>query len=117
MQVFVHGIEFYGYHGVPAAEREIGHRYLVDVEMEVLETASTSDRVEDTVDYGAVGALVLEIGAQAGFATLERMARLIGETILAQFSRVDRVTITLSKPFPPMPVIAQQAGVTLTLER
>lgn len=115
--MFIDGIEFYGYHGVPAAEREVGHRYLVDIEMEVHESASVTDRVEDTVDYSAVGLLVLEVGARAGFATLERMARVMGEAILHQFPRAERVTISLSKPFPPMPIIAQQAGVSITIER
>lgn len=117
VQLFIHGIEFYGYHGVPDAERTVGHRYLVDIEMEVRGDASVSDQIEDTVDYSAVGALVLEVGARAGVATLERIARIIGDTLLERFSMVSHATVTVAKPFPPMPVIAQQAGVTLTVER
>lgn len=115
--MFLHGIEFYGYHGVPDAERVVGHRYLVDIEMEVGGNASVSDEIEDTVDYSAVGALVLEIGAEPGVSTLERIACIMGETILERFSTVTHVTVTVAKPYPPMPVIVQQAGVTLTLER
>jgi dihydroneopterin aldolase len=117
VQVFVHGIEFYGYHGVPEAERAVGHRYLVDVELDVSDQASLSDRIEDTVDYGAVGAMVLENGAKPGIATVERLARLIAESILERFPSVKQVTVTVAKPYPPMPVIAQQAGVTLTVGR
>jgi dihydroneopterin aldolase len=116
-QVFLHGIEFYGYHGVPDAERTVGHRYLVDVELEVDERASQSDRVEDTVDYSQIGLLVVEHGMQPGVSTVERLAQVIADAILARYRRVQQVTITVAKPYPPMPVIAQQAGVTLTQDR
>lgn len=116
-QVFLHGIEFYGYHGVPEAERTVGHRYLVDVELEVDERASQSDKVEDTVDYAQIGLLVLEHGMKPGFSTVEKLAKVIADAILSRYKRVQQVTITVAKPFPPMPVIAQQAGVTLTVER
>ncbi len=116
-QVFLHGIEFYGYHGVPDAERAVGHRYLVDVELEVDESASQSDQVEDTVDYAQIGLLVLEHGMRPGVSTVERLAQVIADAILARFKRVQQVSITVAKPYPPMPVIAQQAGVTLNVER
>lgn len=116
-QVFVFAIEFYGYHGVPEAERAVGHRYIVDVHLEVDEQASFSDNVEDTVDYGAVGQLVVQIGTTQQVKTVERLARIIGEAILSDYPAVSSVTVSVCKPNPPMPVIASQAGVTLTLDR
>lgn len=116
-QIFVYAIEFYGYHGVPDAERAIGHRYMVDVELDVDEQASLTDNVEDTVDYGGIGQLVVQIGTGASVRTVERLAQLIAETILAQHLRVNSVTVSVFKPHPPMPVIASQAGVTLTVGR
>jgi 7,8-dihydroneopterin aldolase/epimerase/oxygenase len=115
--IFVYAIEFYGYHGVPEAERTVGHRYMVDVDLDVDEQASLTDNVEDTVDYGAIGQLVVQIGTTERVRTVERLAHLIADTILAHYASVNSVTVSVFKPHPPMPVIASQAGVTLTLER
>jgi len=116
-QIFVYAIEFYGYHGVPEAERSVGHRYMVDVDLDVDEQASLSDNVEDTVDYGDIGQLVVQIGTSERVRTVERLAHLMAEAILARHERVNSVTISVFKPHPPMPVIASQAGVTLTVQR
>lgn len=116
-QIFVYAIEFYGYHGVPEAERTVGHRYMVDVDLTVDEQASLTDNVEDSVDYGAIGQLVVQIGTTERVKTVERLAQLIAEAILAHHPRASSVTISVFKPHPPMPVIASQAGVTLTIDR
>src|SRR4051794_41379536 len=53
--VEVVGLSLYTHHGVTAAEREIGQRLVIDVRFDVGEVdALVTDRVEDTVDYGAV---------------------------------------------------------------
>lgn len=116
-QVFVFAIEFYGYHGVPEAERTVGHRYIVDAHLYVDERASITDNVDDTVDYGSVGQLIVQVGTTQQVKTVERLARLIAEAILDGYPSVESVTISVCKPNPPMPVIASQAGVTLTLDR
>jgi len=115
--VFVRGIEFYGYHGVPAEERFIGHRYKVDVEMAVNGHADRTDHISDTVDYGAVATLVTTIGQGEAAHTVERLARLMGERILAEYPLVLGVSVRVSKPLPPAPVIAEEAGAEVELKR
>lgn len=116
-QIFVYAIEFYGYHGVPEAERTVGHRYTVDVELEVEESASLTDDVADTVDYGKIGELVVKIGTEQQVRTVERLAHVIAQAMLDTFPTSNWATVSVFKPHPPMPVIASQAGVTLTLHR
>lgn len=115
--VFVRGIEFYGYHGVPAEERVIGHRYRVDVELRVEGLADVSDKVSETVDYGAVGQLITHIGTTEKAHTVERLARMIGDRILADYPLVASLWISVAKPMPPAPIIAELAGVELELDR
>ena len=56
------GIELHGFHGVLEHERAEGQRFLVDVELDLAdETAATSDRIEDAVDYRDVVAAVVEV--------------------------------------------------------
>lgn len=115
--VFVRGIDFYGYHGVPAEERHIGHRYRVDLELRVEGSADTSDHISETVDYGMVARLVTQVGLDENAHTVERLARRMGERILAEFSLVSSLWISVAKPLPPSPVIADEAGVELELAR
>lgn len=115
--VFVRGIEFYGYHGVPAEERVIGHRYRVDIELRVEGSADISDQVSETVDYGEVAQLITQIGTTEKAHTVERLARLMGDRILSNYPLVASLWISVAKPLPPAPVIAELAGVELELER
>ena len=115
--VYVTGIEFYGYHGVPAEERVIGHRYRVDVEMMVKGRADRTDKFSDTVDYALVAELVTSVGTVEKAHTVERLAYLMGERILVEFKLVEKVLVRVAKPFPPAPVIAEEAGVEIEIER
>src|SRR5262245_5182026 len=42
--IFIEALEFYGYHGLFDSEQDIGHRYVVDVELSTnTQTAGRSD--------------------------------------------------------------------------
>jgi 7,8-dihydroneopterin aldolase/epimerase/oxygenase len=116
-KVFVEGLELYAYHGVPNEEQTIGHRYIVDLEMEVAGEADRTDRVEHTVDYAAVAQLVLETAQQTRYRTVEKLARETAERILQRFDRVLEVRVRLAKRLPPAPVIVDEVGVEMTLRR
>src|ERR1700712_5934523 len=71
----ISGLSIYTHHGVSDAEREIGQRLLLDIRMEVGDTdATVTDRVEDTVDYGAICQFAALVAQQRSFKTLERLA-------------------------------------------
>lgn len=111
--VFVHGLEFYAHHGVPDEEQVIGHRYSVDIELEVDGKADETDSVDESVDYGAVSALVQSVGRREQVRTVERLASLLCDAILARFLLTHRVTVTLMKRLPPTDAIIESAGVRL----
>ena len=115
--LFVTGLEFYGYHGVSDEEQKVGHRYVIDLEMGVVSDAEQSDQVEDTVDYGAAAVIALKIGTQRQFRTLERLAQVIGEALMARFSRLREVSVRVAKRLPPAPLVAEEAGVELVVKR
>ncbi len=51
----ISGLSLYTRHGVSEAERELGQRLVFDITFELAECdATVTDRVEDTIDYGAV---------------------------------------------------------------
>ncbi len=117
LTVFVRGLEFYAYHGVPAEERAIGHRYRMDIELRVATTTTTSDQISETVDYGAVATFVLKHAQSVQFFTLERLAHALVEELLGRFPSVNWIRLKVEKPFPPAPIIAEAVGVEIQRDR
>lgn len=115
--VFVRGLEFYAFHGVPEAERQVGHRYRVDLELRVEGSADETDDVADTVDYGKVALRVTQLGTGERCRTVERLARKIGEALLDENPALSSIWISVAKPLPPAPVIAEEAGCELEMTR
>lgn len=115
--ISIHGLETYAYHGVPDHEQATGHRYQLDIEMEVSGSADISDDVADTVDYGEAALLALKVVNGPSVRTLERLTRLIAEAIFREFPSVVSLTVNVEKPFPPAPIVAKSMGVRLSLER
>jgi dihydroneopterin aldolase len=113
-RILLHGIQFYGYHGVYEEERRLGQRFLVDVELRLdLAGVEAGDDVALTVDYSQVLAAVLEIGTQQQCRLLETLAARIATTILQRFP-IRQVTVRATKPAPPLPGMLGGASVEIT---
>jgi 7,8-dihydroneopterin aldolase/epimerase/oxygenase len=97
------GLELLGAHGVEPNERERPQRFLYDLWLEVPD-ASTSDRLEDTVDYREVVDCVRAVSEGRQFQLLEAMAAGVAEALLERFSlelarvRVRKPQVELSAP-------------------
>ena len=116
--IFIEGIEFYAFHGVPDAERSIGHRYRVDIRLRVdMLEAGRSDSEDDTVDYAAVAAMVIQIGMKEKFKLLEALAARCCDAILAAFPKVASLDLEARKMMPPINGVIQAVGVAITRER
>jgi dihydroneopterin aldolase len=113
-RIVLQGIQFYAYHGVPAEERAVGHRYEVDMEVECdLAPAGRSDDVADTIDYGHLAQRVLEIARERPFHLIEALAATLAERVLAENPRADRVRLRVRKLLPPIDGVIEFAGVEI----
>jgi dihydroneopterin aldolase len=111
--IFIHGIEFYAYHGASDEEQSVGHRYSVDVEIGYdLRNSGKSDNLDDTVNYSRVAKRVVAIGANNQYRLIESLAENISRAILKEFP-VDSVKLRVKKMLPPMNVIAEAVGVEI----
>jgi dihydroneopterin aldolase len=84
---------------------EKARRQPFEVDMDVhadLGAASLSDDLAETVDYGALCALVAGIADGEAFDLLERFAGRVAEDVLAA-PEVNAVTVVVSKLRPPVP--------------
>lgn len=96
--IHLNNIRAWGRHGVSDEERQSAQELTAEITMQVdLQQASTSDDLNDTVDYSKVYEQAVKIIESTSYRLLER----IGGHILAEHMRDSRIcsaSITLSKP-------------------
>jgi dihydroneopterin aldolase len=117
-RILVEGVEFHGFHGVPEAERVVGHRFRADVELEMdLAPAALADDLALTVDYGAVARRVVAIGSGPSVRLVETLAEAVARDLLTCYPQLRAVTITLRKLHPPTPTVFASSGVVIRRSR
>jgi dihydroneopterin aldolase len=115
-RLLLEGMVFFGRHGATAAERELGARFTVDVELSAdLRAAGRSDRAADTVDYAQVYETVREVVEGEPRSLLESVAQRIAERVLA-FDHVEQATVRVQKR-PPLDGEFRAFGVEVTRSR
>jgi dihydroneopterin aldolase len=114
--VEVSGLSLFTHVGVTAAEREVGQRLLVDLRLELVDCdAVLTDRIEDTVDYGAVCDSANLIAQQRSYKTLERLCAAIADRLLSQYGALS-VWVKAAKPEPPLALPVSEVSVELWRE-
>lgn len=98
-RILLEGMIFYGWHGTLPAERELGQRFVVDVEMRLdLRPAGLSDDLTETVDYGEVHRQAREIAEGPPVDLTETVAERIAAAVLEAHRPVEAVRVKVSKP-------------------
>ena len=96
------GIECYAYHGCLDEEAVIGCGYKVDVIFYGdFKKAIASDNLNDTIDYVLVNEIVKnEMAVRSHL--IEHVAGRILLTLKNKFTACQKITVTVSKLFPPV---------------
>jgi 7,8-dihydroneopterin aldolase/epimerase/oxygenase len=111
--VEVTGLSLFTHHGVTEEERKVGQRLVIDLRFDVGDVdATVTDRIEDTVDYGAVCETVSLVAQQRSFRTLERLCAAIADRLLADYD-AESVWVKASKPEPPLPLPVEEVSVEI----
>lgn len=114
LTVRIRGLEVHGRHGLYAPERELGQRFVVDIDIRLSDARSAdTDDLAQTVDYGTLAAAVAEIVGGEPVHLLERLASLIADRVLAE-PRARYVEVTVRKPHVALPQVVAETAVTLT---
>jgi 7,8-dihydroneopterin aldolase/epimerase/oxygenase len=117
-RIFVSGLVLHAYHGVGDDEGRIGQQFLVDLVLELdLAAAAHSDKLVDTISY----ADIIEVASQAfrakRFRLVEAAAGSVADSVLANFPRIEQLTVTVHKPHAPIAAVFADVGVTLSRAR
>ncbi|HJU52417.1 MAG TPA: dihydroneopterin aldolase [Acidimicrobiia bacterium] len=106
------GIEVFAHHGVLPEEKQIGQKFLIDLDIEAdLKAAGKSDSLADTIDYGDLAEKVHDLVAGSQWNLIEKVAEEIAQLVLA-IPLVRAVAVTVHKPNAPIAVDFDDVSVT-----
>jgi dihydroneopterin aldolase len=112
--VEISSLSVYTHHGVTTAERETGQRLIFDVSLDLEDCEATvTDRVEDTIDYGAVCDTVTYVATERSYHTLERLCTTVADVLMERFGATG-VVVRATKPEPPLPVAVEEISVEVS---
>jgi len=117
VEVAIDGLAVFAHHGALPEEQALGQRFFLDLRMIPLtDAACETDDLADAIDYGAVARRAHEVASGGPYRLLERLADEVAATIIAEFP-VDEITVRVSKPSAPVPLVIDAVGVTVTHRR
>ncbi|MCJ7843012.1 dihydroneopterin aldolase [Lederbergia sp. NSJ-179] len=117
-KIFLNELEFYGYHGVLPEENRLGQRFLVNLIIESdLQEAGQTDDLAKTINYADVYRDCKEIVEEKTYQLIEAVAERIASVLLEKYKMIQRVTVKVVKPDPPIPGHYHSVAVEMTRER
>ena len=97
-KIVLKNMVFYGYHGAFDAEKELGQKFEVDVEMYTdLSRPAKADDLELGINYVDVYTIVKDIVEEREFDLLEAIAEAIAQEILSAHD-LREITVRVRKP-------------------
>lgn len=111
-KVWFTDLMLFGRVGVTEAEREVGTRLRVSLEVSADGPPPATDGTAEIIDYSAMIGMVDEAVQSGPAKTLESLAARIAAEILAREDRVSFVQVSVGKVPPPTVEIVGAAGVT-----
>ena len=112
--VEISGLSLFTHHGATVAEQETGQRLIFDISLEIEDCDATlTDRLEDTIDYGAVCDTVTYIATERSYRTLERVCTAVADMVEERFG-ASGVVVRATKPEPPIPLPVEEVSVEVS---
>ena len=116
MEIRLEKIRLYNYHGLHSGEEIIGGEFEVNLSVQYSPVKVPVVNISDTVDYTALYDLV-KTRMEKPALLLETLVMEIAEEILAKFSLVQEVNLSIHKIHPPIPNFQGSVVVAYHLKR
>lgn len=116
MKIHLQKVNIFGYHGLISGEEITGGEFEVNLTTYYRPKRIPIKEIEETIDYTALLEIVKKRMQKPGY-LLETLATEIASEIIAKFSIVTRVEISIFKLHPPIKNFDGSVGVTFTLKR
>jgi dihydroneopterin aldolase len=109
---------FYAYHGVMQDEQNLGGKFECDVEMAYdFSAAAATDSLTKTIDYEQVYSVIQHTVLEKKYYLLEALAETIAASLLKAFGGIERITVRVRKPHPPVRGVVDYVEVEVTRGR
>jgi 7,8-dihydroneopterin aldolase/epimerase/oxygenase len=116
-RIELRGLRVHGHHGVFEHERRDGQDFVVDIFVWMdLTPAARTDRLEDTLDYGAMAERAAAIVGGPPCNLIEAVAGRVADDVFADV-RVQTVEVVLHKPQAPIPLVFADVAVVARRSR
>ena len=113
-KIHIKDLEIYAYHGVFQQEKDMGQKFLLSLELSMdLKPAGKTDDLNMSVSYAEVCHRVEEEFKKHKFDLIEKVAEHIAEFILLEFNLIQGVKLFLKKPWAPIGMPIDYAGVEI----
>lgn len=101
--IYVEDLEVYAYHGVNQAEKDMGQRFLISLQIFLnLSEAGKSDDLSKTINYAKLCCEVEEEFKREKYDLIEKSAESLANFILKKYIAVEKVTVKIKKPWAPI---------------
>jgi dihydroneopterin aldolase len=116
MHIYLNDLIFNGFHGVYPAEKKIGNTFKVDVRIQFTPASKTIDKLEQTIDYVQVYALIQKIMA-VPTPLLETIVIKIADQILETHPIAESVYVKITKQQLAVPYFEGTTAVDIERNR
>ncbi len=116
MHIYLNDLIFNGFHGVYPAEKKIGNTFKVDVRIQLNSVTKTIEKLEQTIDYVQVYALIQKIMA-VPTPLLETIVTNIADQILVAHPMAEAVYVKITKQQLSMPYFEGTTAVDIERTR
>ena len=94
-------LRFFAHHGLYEEERKVSNEFIVDLDVEFESSVPIITKMSDTINYIKLYELVKKHMLQPTD-LIETLAMQITSTIHQQYSQVKKISIAITKKYPPV---------------
>ena len=112
------GLKARGHHGVFDFEKREGQDFIVDITCWLdLRPAAKSDDLNETINYAELATIAHEVITGPPFDLIEKVAAEIADKVMAAYSQLFAVEVTVHKPSAPIPLTFEDVAVVARRSR
>lgn len=117
-QIEIKNLEIFARHGVLSEETALGQKFIISVVLNLdITAAGKSDELSKSVNYAEVCSLIAEFNKNHTFKLIESAAHGIAVEILKSFPTVNKVSVEVKKPNPPIHMHFDYVAVKTEIKR
>lgn len=114
-KILIRDLELFGKHGVLPEERSLGQKFVLDADLYLdLSEAGKEDDLTKTVHYGHLCEEMERVFQERDYQLIEAAASALAEHVLRNHPMVEKITLTLKKPWAPVKMNLAYPAVEIT---